>query len=221
MIAFGEAPFWVTAGEQIAGRGRMGRGWSSPPGNLYASHAFRPSVDAARWPELALVAAVAVRRAIVAASGPDAIRLKWPNDLMLDGAKLAGLLLDASDGTVILGAGINVESHPGNAIYPATDLSAHGLELGSLFEVLYREVEASIAAWNEGGFAPFRSEWLAHAHGLGAFARVRTPHSVVEGIAETVDPGGRLVLRTNHGMKALTAGDWLPGPNGSEQHGEG
>src|SRR5882672_11001128 len=125
-------PLWITADRQTAGRGRRGNVWNSPPGNLYASLLLIGAAPAARLPELCFVAALALRDAVGAAAPSLAARLnlKWPNDLLLDGAKIAGILIEAEsvgDKTVtVAGIGVNCAHHPAGTHYPATSLAASG-----------------------------------------------------------------------------------------------
>ena len=210
-------PFWVTATRQIAGRGRMGRAWDSPPGNLYATHAFVDEGPPERRALLSLVAATAVRAAIVEASGARPVTLKWPNDVLLDGAKVAGILLEAhaAEGRrlVLIGCGINCATHPRQVDYPATNLSAAGypVEPDCLFAALDRRMATALAAWNLGERSrPIIDEWLAHAHGLGERTTVRTPTGRLAGTLRGLDETGRLLLDTDDGRVAIAAGDLEP-----------
>ena len=127
----GEAgPLWIVAGEQTGGRGRLGRAWASPPGNLYASLLLLDPAPGAHCAELGFVAGVALARAARdLAGGDERLRLKWPNDLMFGDAKLSGLLLESTrllDGRLacVIGWGVNCQSHPARLAYPVTDLTA-------------------------------------------------------------------------------------------------
>jgi BirA family biotin operon repressor/biotin-[acetyl-CoA-carboxylase] ligase len=143
-------PLWITAARQTAGRGRRGNAWVSEPGNLYASLVLADAAPAAHLPELCFVAALAVRDAVaaVAPSLSPALKLKWPNDLLLDGAKLAGILIEAetagSKTIMAAGIGVNCAHHPESLAYPATDLAAHGpaVRAGTLFSELSRTMVA-------------------------------------------------------------------------------
>ena len=123
----------VWAGEQTAGRGRRGRGWVSPPGNLYLSLIMRPAVAPARAAQLGFVAALALAEGVGALCGPALeIRCKWPNDILVAGRKLAGILLESeiTDGDaidfVVIGTGTNLASQPSGVEYPATSLAEQG-----------------------------------------------------------------------------------------------
>ena len=211
------APFWVTADRQVSGRGRMGRPWVSEPGNLYASLALADPAPAAALPQLGIVIGVALRRAVAAATGATGLALKWPNDLMLAGAKVAGILLEAVTirGTrhVIAGCGVNCRHHPEGTAYPATHLAAHVLEgkPGTLFPALDEGVRATLEEWRRGaGFPALRDEWQRHAHGLGREARVRMGGGEeLRGIARGLAPDGRLILAVGGTERMIAAGDWL------------
>ena len=226
LLDLGEEPgFWVTADEQLTGRGRLGRDWSSPVGNLYATAALAPDVPMDRLPELPLVVAVAVHDAVAETTGREDLRLKWPNDLLAGGAKIAGILLEAGGrrDVVLAGIGINLVSHPSLAAYPTADLRSLGsaVDRDELWTALGSAVDRNMREWHSGGFGPFRQRWLRVAHGLGSTVRVRTPSDIVEGVADGIDEQGRLLLRTAGGVKTMTAGDWLPDASQGRSDGHG
>jgi BirA family biotin operon repressor/biotin-[acetyl-CoA-carboxylase] ligase len=208
---------WITAARQTAGRGRRGNMWASEPGNLYASLLLTDPAPAAHLPELCFVVALAVRDAACAAAPQLSakLKLKWPNDLLLDGAKLAGILIEAESagGTTIAAAGIGVNCahHPDNLAYPATSLAAHGIAVtpAGLMTELSRTLLTRLAQWERGaGFAAIRAEWLANAAGLGGDIHVRLPDRELSGTFETLDPLGRLMLRLPGGaLEAITVGE--------------
>jgi len=210
-------PLWVTAVRQTAGRGRRGNVWTSEPGNLYASLLLTDAAPAAHLPELCFVVALAVRDAVadVAPSVVSLFKLKWPNDLLLDGAKLAGILIEAESvgGNTVTAAGIGVNCahHPDNLAYPATSLAAHAVAVtpDKLMTELSRTMAARLAHWNRGsGFAAIRSEWLGAAAGLGGDIHVRLADRELTGRFETLDRMGRLMLRLPGGtLEAITVGE--------------
>ena len=213
----GEAgPLWVVARRQTEGRGRNGRPWASELGNLYASLLLR--LAHTKVQQLALLAGVAVREAILAAAqAPIAgLRLKWPNDVLIDGAKCAGILCESQSSAggervVVIGIGINLTSHPSGIGRAATDLAARGLELTP--EVMLTSLSAAmarwLAAWDGGaGFAYVRAAWLAAAGGAGESLTVNTGAEEIAGTFVDLDPGGGLVLRDGGGaLRTLTFGD--------------
>jgi len=221
-------PLWVTAGRQSGGRGRRGRTWVSEPGNLFASLLLTDAAPAEHWPELAFVAALAVHDAIaeLAPALRPQLFIKWPNDLLVAGRKLAGILIEGEgEDRVVVGIGINCVSHPLATDYPATDLAAAGASITAeaLFMALSAKMVGRLAQWNKGEhFSTIRADWLARAAGRGELMRVRLPDQEVEGHFETVDDAGRLVLfLPEGGQRAIDAGDVVgmagPGQAGGER----
>ena len=209
---------WVVAGAQTGGRGRQGRSWISPPGNLYASLLLRmPGLAAARAPELGFVAGVALATTLRALLGGDRrLRIKWPNDILFDGAKLSGMLLEstpAPDGVIacVIGIGVNCTSHPDGVAYSTTDLMAIGTLLHDPAILLGRlsiELERWIGVWADGvGFEAVRTEWLTFAAGLGDPIRFAGAKRTLDGIFRTIDARGRLVVDTQGGPATVDAGD--------------
>ncbi len=207
---------WVTAKRQTAGRGRRGRTWVSEPGNLYASLLLTDPAAPERFPELSFVAALALHDAIGGRIPGLASRvvLKWPNDLLIDRNKFAGILVEGEGTSVSIGIGVNCVHHPAGTEYPATDLAVAGVRATpeSLFGPLTAAMTARLADWNRGsGFAAIRAGWLARAAGLGKPIRVKAGEAEVSGQFETIDETGRLVLRLADGtMRNVTAGDVFP-----------
>jgi BirA family transcriptional regulator, biotin operon repressor / biotin---[acetyl-CoA-carboxylase] ligase len=214
-------PLWITARRQTAGRGRRGRAWVSEPGNLYASLLLTDPAPPQRAAELSLVAALAVHDALSERAGVlgPRLTLKWPNDVLCDGAKLAGILVEgeALPGgplAVVIGIGVNCAHHPAATAYPATNLAAAGVLVApeSLAQALIAAMARRLGEWDAGkNFAAIRAAWLKRAAGLGAPARVRLPDREIEGVAETLDETGRLVLRLADGSRErIAAGEMFP-----------
>lgn len=214
---------WILGGRQLSGRGRRARVWVSEPGNLYASFlAVSPGPDT-RLAELPLVAALALAEAVDAMCGTYALaRLKWPNDLLVDGAKISGILLEASgtpDGrrAVVFGFGVNLAHHPELPDYRATDLAGLGYRVGveEAFRALALSLDARLRHWREEPFASTVADWQARASGLGEPVRVRFENGEDSGIFEGLDADGRLRLRHADGSLAvISAGDVFFGLNG-------
>ena len=206
-------PLWVTAKSQTAGRGRRGRTWVSEPGNLYASLLLTDPAPPERCPELSFVAALALHDAIGGRIPGLSTRvaLKWPNDLLIDRNKFAGILIEGEGASVAIGIGVNCAHHPGGTDFPATDLATAGVRITpeSLFAPLTAAMTARLAEWNRGeGFAAIRAGWLARAAGLGKPIRVKSGDDELNGQFDTIDDNGRLVLRLADGtMRTVTAGD--------------
>jgi BirA family transcriptional regulator, biotin operon repressor / biotin---[acetyl-CoA-carboxylase] ligase len=208
-------PLWITADRQTAGRGRRGRVWVSPPGNLHASLLLTEPVAAERWPQLAFVAALAIHDSIVEVA-PDLkalLAIKWPNDLLLASAKVAGILIEAESGigAVAIGLGVNCASHPADTDFPATNLAAAGVPLSpaTLFSALSGKMLGRLAQWNAGeGFSTIRADWLSRAAGMGENVRVRLAEGELAGRFEALDEAGGLVLRLPDGdATTIAAGD--------------
>jgi BirA family biotin operon repressor/biotin-[acetyl-CoA-carboxylase] ligase len=206
-------PLWMTARSQSVGRGRRGRTWVSEPGNLYASLLLTEPSPPERFPELSLVAALAVHDAVAGRVPGLAGRvlLKWPNDLLIDRNKFAGILVEGEGAALVVGIGVNCAHHPAGTEFPATDLATAGVRTSpeSLFTQLSAAMLARLSQWDRGaGFAAVRADWLAHAAGVGKPIRVKSGDGELAGVFETLDESGRLVLRLADGtMRAVTAGD--------------
>lgn len=212
-------PLWIAARSQTAGRGRRGRTWVSEPGNLYASLLLTDPSPPDRAAELSFVAGLALHDAVTGRIPGLATRLllKWPNDLLIDRNKFAGILVEGEGigagamMSVVIGIGVNCVQHPADTEFPATDLAAAGVRASpeSLLTPLSRAMLDRLAQWNRGaGFAAIRSDWLARAAGLGRRMRVALAEGDLAGQFETIDEGGRLVLRLADGtMRTVAAGD--------------
>jgi BirA family biotin operon repressor/biotin-[acetyl-CoA-carboxylase] ligase len=208
-------PLWLTATSQSAGRGRRGSQWISPPGNLHATLLLTEPSAAAQASQLSFVTALAVHDAVAECApqlGP-LLKVKWPNDLLIEKAKVAGILIEGESEpafTVAIGIGVNCAAHPANADYPATDLAATGALVvpDMLFEALSVAMELRLAQWKRGqGFAQIRADWLKRAAGLGEMLRVRLPERELSGRFDGLDESGRLLLDQGGKLTAVTAGE--------------
>jgi BirA family biotin operon repressor/biotin-[acetyl-CoA-carboxylase] ligase len=210
-------PLWITARAQSAGRGRRGRTWVSEHGNLFATLLLTDPAPPEHAAQLAFVAALAVHDAIVAQAPGLAARLtfKWPNDILLGGAKVSGILIE-SEGTrplmVAIGIGINCLHHPATTDYPATDLAAAGaaVTVEDLFKILSIAMVHRLREW-AAGFASIRTAWLRLAGAAGSELRVRLGARDLSGRFETLDEAGRLRLRLADGtVETIVAGEIYP-----------
>ena len=185
--------------QQIGGRGRHGRVWESLPGNLFFSFVLEPERVQAEWGSLSLLAGLALHEAV---DYPAAV-LKWPNDLMLDDRKCAGILVEVEDAAVIVGIGVNVVSAPDGFSelgdgYAADDVLARFL---TCFEVLYQR-------WQAGGFAEVKDDWLVRSYAMEAPMSVKLPQGAVQGEFAGVSDEGALLLREENGaIRTITTGD--------------
>jgi BirA family biotin operon repressor/biotin-[acetyl-CoA-carboxylase] ligase len=213
-------PLWVTARQQTAGRGRRGSAWISTPGNLYATLLVSDPAPAENAPQLSFVAGLAVHDAIVdcAVVLREKLALKWPNDILCEGKKLAGILIESESVearlAVAIGIGVNCMHHPLETAYPATDLAAAGAAVtaADLFSALSGAMTRRLAQWRRGsGFASIRADWLERATGMDGELRVRLPGREMFGRGEALDERGRLMLRLADGsLQTITAGDVFP-----------
>jgi BirA family transcriptional regulator, biotin operon repressor / biotin---[acetyl-CoA-carboxylase] ligase len=207
---------WIVAREQTQGRGRRGRVWASPPGNLYASALLIDPSPVAIAAQIGFVAGVALRAALAELGADGQIRLKWPNDLVWRGAKVGGLLVEGlalGDGRLacIVGIGVNCADAPQDLPYPAATLAeAVGGPVApeALFARLAPRFEDALALWRGGaGFPAIRAQWLGHAAGLGGPIRIAGARGFRDGIFRTLDEHGRLVLDGANGPETVEAGD--------------
>lgn len=194
----------VVAREQTGGRGRSGRRWESPLGNVYLSAILRPGVPPARVPEIGFLAGIAVAEAIDEACGCRSA-LKWPNDVMVSGAKVSGILLENREATVILGIGINVRTMPEGVNYPAARLGPE-IEPELVRASVLRRLNRWLGEWEQAGFAAVRQAWLERAHPVGTQLTITGPE-VLEGRFAGLDPSGALLLETAAGLRRIVAGD--------------
>lgn len=185
----------VQALSQTGGKGRQGREWSSPPGNLYVSlllpRGQRPVT------ETAFVAALAVYE--TAAPHAEGLMLKWPNDVLQDGRKLAGILIENMDERgIIVGVGLNLHSPPAGAA------GLKGLDISQARDTLLLLMDHYYALWQEEGFETIRALWLERAHKPGTVITA----AGFSGVFENIDHDGALLLRDNQNkLHRLTAGD--------------
>ena len=214
-------PAWVLAYEQTAGKGRRARPWVSPRGNFHATLLLHPKEPAAQVALRSFAAALALRDALVALTDlPQAFTLKWPNDVLLNGGKLAGILLEsASSGAGVahlaIGTGVNLIAAPyaslveQGALKPVSLLGETGLRVDP--ETFLLHLASAYAYWEHifttQGFAPLRTAWLSHAARLGDTIRARTGTATHHGTFETIDATGALILRTAHETLAIPAAE--------------
>lgn len=219
--ASGAGPVWILAGFQTAGRGRRGRPWVSPRGNFHATLLMRPTGGPQQAALRSFIASLALHEALTTLTGlPEILRLKWPNDLLLNGGKISGILLESLGSQkdvahLAIGIGVNLIAAPGadeveaGAVRPVSLLAETGLRLSPevLLNVLasaFARLEARFAA---DGFPPIRDAWLAQAARLGETITARVGAASHHGIFETIDDTGAILLRTPGGPLSLPAAD--------------
>lgn len=206
---------WITAGRQTEGRARRGRSWTSEPGNLYASLLLIDPAPAAALASLPLAVAVAVRDAVQSVLPPGAgvPDIKWPNDVLIHGRKVSGILLEAEqlpDGrqALVIGCGINIAHAPEAALYPVTRLGAEGATAApdEVFAHLLIAMADMLALWDRGaGLSAVIARWRRHAIGLGRPITVRLTSETLLGRFDDIDDEGRLVLTEDSGRRRLIA----------------
>ncbi len=200
----------VHADEQASGRGRFGRTWFSPPGNLYLSVLLRLDVSRVRSAEIGFVAALTVADAVDALL-PKQIRskLKWPNDVLVNDGKIAGILVEGIDGALIVGVGLNILEAPRNAPYKTSTLvGAGGLAtVDGARDLLLESLSTHLDAWAQHGFEPIRTAWVARAHPVGTALRASLGGRTEEGLFAGLDLDGAMLLDTPEGRKRIVAAD--------------
>ena len=211
---------FIWAKKQTDGKGRLGRKWFSPEGNLYISVLLCPECGLDKVGQLSFVAAIAVASTITDIL-PDnkKITCKWPNDILCDGKKIGGILLESFslisvDGEekiwVIVGLGLNIDSFPSDARYIPTSLQEQGVELISAKIVLSRFVynfSNYYDIWQDKGFSEIKKEWTKIAHSLGSPVKVEAGDKVYEGIFTGIDKSGSMKIESENGVDYVSAGD--------------
>jgi BirA family transcriptional regulator, biotin operon repressor / biotin---[acetyl-CoA-carboxylase] ligase len=201
----GSEGLWLRAERQTGGKGRQGRTWQSPPGNLYASTLVRLRPGDPPAPSLALAAAVALHET-VALSVPG-VQIKWPNDLLVGTAKLAGILLERAEDAVVIGFGVNLAFHPEQLDRPAASVAAltsTAPDPSIFMEWLAEAFARRLGQWRGEGLAPIRIAWLAAAHPLGTALTTSAGEGLFDGLTETGSLRLRLADGTAH---VIHAGD--------------
>ena len=207
----------IVARQQSSGRGRRGRTWQSPEGNLYCSLVLRPERRLTEAAQLSFVAAVALAETLTNWLPAERIGLKWPNDVLVDGAKISGILLESevqSEGRadwIVVGVGVNLASCPVGLDRPAAalnDVAGTTITADALLAALALDFVAWYDRWVEQGFVPVRAAWLAHAAFLNEQIAVRLPEGDTGGIFEGLDADGSMLLRLEDGrQRQITVGE--------------
>lgn len=210
-------PVWIATDRQTAGRGRRGRAWETGSGNLAATLLTRTDKSAGEAAQLSFVAALAAADLAEACVGPSLVSVKWPNDLLIGGRKVVGILVESGAATqgglwLAIGIGINLKAAPLAAERPATTFAEHMAgpppTPRAALEVLAEAFHRWEGAWLQGGFPAIAEGWTRRAHGLGQTCVARLPAETLEGVAEGMDPDGALRLRlSDGGIRRITAGD--------------
>lgn len=203
---------WLFADRQLAGRGRQGREWESPAGNIYASSLVRHRAGDPPAATLALVAGIAVHDVLTSLLSAASPVIKWPNDVVVDGAKIAGILLEREGDAVVIGIGINLASHPEDIGRPATSVAAQGgavIGVRTVVDQLAEALKTWIARWRSNGIGAITAAWMERAHPVGTALRAEvSPGERLSGTFDGLDASGALRLRLATGAISLVhAGD--------------
>jgi len=215
------SPIWIVGGTQSGGKGRKGRTWVSEAGNLYASLLFAPAITPGSLSALPFLTALAVRNALIKL-GVDAgaIQCKWPNDILLGGRKVCGILIESSARSaerldyVVIGIGINLKHSPAEAQFKATSLNDHlnaeitpRMALNAVASCLREGLDA----WDTNEFEPIRAEWTNCAWGLGKIRRINTATEAFDAKLVGLDGQGGLLVQLENGTeRQIVAADIFP-----------
>ena len=196
----------LQGGEQTGGRGRRGNQWLSPYGNLYQSIVLKPHTNRQYWGQLSFVMAVALAQACFEIGiGKNHVQLKWPNDVLIGGQKLAGILIEVDNKHVVIGTGVNIEHCPDNRS-KIHDFST--ISINEFRDVFLEKIAQCYAQWEKDGFAPIRDQWLGHAYKLKEPILARINTAEFEGVFEGLDLDGTLLLREKDGfIRNINAGE--------------
>ncbi len=201
----------ILADEQSAGKGRMARNWVSPIGNLYFSLALKPQKLINKISELSFLASVAMGFALAEFSKNNKkINYKWPNDILINGKKVVGILLEKDDNCVVLGVGVNINSHPDNTNYPACHLNEQGFQIVDKIDLLKKFLDhfsILYQKWLDFGFTPIRNLWLEKAFNLNQEIAVNLPNQSLRGVFKNLDEHGNLVLEVNNQIQLIASGE--------------
>ena len=204
----------ILAKSQKSGRGRQSRNWSSPKGNLYFSIMLCPKVSAEKISQISFVGITALRLAVEKIVTKNSVQVKWPNDLLIDEKKVAGLLLESKFSKndcefVVLGIGLNIESSPSETIFPASNLKDFGVEISAelILKNFLDEFEKIYQNWLDFGFAGIQKLWLENAYRFKKGITVKLDGKTLEGVFEDFDEEGNLVLRCDGNVMKISTAD--------------
>ena len=204
-------PLWLVADMQTGGRGRLGRNWMSEPGNLYATFLFAIAAGPQAAAQVSFVAALAVHDMVMSLKPELAPRIKWPNDVLIGGAKFCGVLpevVGTNPTRIAIGCGVNVAHAPDGTPYPVAALGRE-LALDTVLDALDRDLTRRLAQWDEGrGFATIREEWAQRAMGLGGDVTASLGERQLTGTFDGLAPDGALILKEADGtLTPIHAGE--------------
>ena len=203
-------PLWFLALTQTAGYGRRGRNWEQRTGDFAGTLLFKPGAPPERWGQISFIVALALAAAFDEVMPEAKTALKWPNDVLVDGGKCAGVLLENLGAHLSIGVGVNIVTAPEGLPYKVARLVDHvpaPPAPQALAERIDHHFWTFYRLWRAEGFAPIRARWLARAAGLGGEITVRLPNEEFPGVFEGMDDSGALILRSPAGKRTIAAGD--------------
>ena len=211
-------PVWILALSQTAGYGRRGRAWEQATGDFAGTLLFTPDAPPDHWGQISFIIALALASAFDEVIGEERVTLKWPNDVLVEGAKAAGILLESFGAQLSIGIGVNMVSAPEGMPYKVARLMDYvsppsPADFAALLDAHFWRF---YGPWQENGFASVRSSWLARAAGLGSEIAVRLPNEDINGVFEGIDETGALILRLEAGKRTIAAGEVFFGPISQE-----
>jgi len=209
----------IAANKQNKGRGRLNRNWESPKGNLYFSLVLQPKIAIEKTSQISLVAICALQIAVAKIFQQQnivaKIQNKWPNDLLIDQKKVAGILLESKISNkicdfVILGIGVNINSNPTQTLFPSTNIKNFSCEISTskMLEFFLEEFENLYENWLNFGFKNIRNLWHKNAYNLNSKININLGDSKIEGVFQEIDEEGNIVIKNhNNETKKISFGD--------------
>ena len=209
----------IVANKQNKGRGRLNRNWESPKGNLYFSLVLQPKIAIEKTSQISLVAICALQIAVAKIFQQQnivaKIQNKWPNDLLIDQNKVAGILLESKISNkncdfAILGIGVNINSNPTQTLFPSTNIKNFSCEISAskMLEFFLEEFENLYENWLIFGFKNIRNLWHKNAYNLNSKININLGNSKIEGLFQEIDEEGNIVIKNhNNETKKISFGD--------------
>lgn len=208
----------VVALEQSDGRGRLGRTWISQPGNLYATFILRPKIQLKEAGKLSLIVGLALKHVLTPYIDSSRVKLKWPNDVLVDAKKIAGILIEMIPGegegafVLLVGIGVNVQHFLHDVRYPATSLSQEGIHINplQLIQPLHDALEELVNKFAEGQYPQWHQDWMDASFGTGGSVSLfqDSDEPMASGVFAGIDENGSLLIRDEAGLeKAYYVGD--------------
>lgn len=200
----------IFAHSQLSGKGRNGRTWQSPEGNLYFSIVIKREVSLADAAQLSFVAAIATGNFLAALEDKIKPQYKWPNDVLIDGQKISGILLESYNNYIIIGVGINISRPPIDIDKPSTYLAKYGKSYQidkNLLEKWLLSFNKPFNLWKKSGFSAIRESWIENAWNLGEEIQLKPGNDIIKGIFKDINAQGELVLESNGHTTLISSGE--------------